>query len=262
MMLPLKVRRSTMAAQSRGSVNVFDQPSGAGTCSLTRVAAVTGPYPVPAVRVYLAVAPRFSRCCLDRVPCLTAYRRRLPGPGAVADAREGGGVFRLHEAADRHRPEVRAGRKGLCDVPDPVSPRAPFGGGITAGQAGRALQPRPVRQAPRPLRQGCPHLRAAAALGAPARRLGPDAAVVPGGRAVQVPGLAGAVRRRVRRQPASRNDPQPASLSHGTRRAAALGAVQPACPCAEPARPTTTNAASTSWRSSRCSVSAEAGGHA
>ncbi|WP_240980958.1 MULTISPECIES: tyrosine-type recombinase/integrase [unclassified Streptomyces] len=37
--------------------------------------------------------------------------------------------------------------------------------------------------------------------------------MVPGRRTAQVPGLTGAVRRRVRQQPASRNDPQPASLS-------------------------------------------------
>lgn len=35
----------------RGSVKVFVQPSGAGICSLTRVAAATWPFLVPAVLV-------------------------------------------------------------------------------------------------------------------------------------------------------------------------------------------------------------------
>ncbi|MDT0347742.1 hypothetical protein [Streptomyces litchfieldiae] len=83
-----------------------------------------------------------------------------------------------------------------------------------AGKAGRALHPRPVRQAPRPLRQRGSHLRAPAPLGAHARRPGPGAAMVPGRRAPQVPRFASAVRRRVRRGPASRNDPQSAALSH------------------------------------------------
>ena len=44
MMWPLKVSRSTIAAQSRGSVKVLVQPSGAGTCSLSRVPAATWSY--------------------------------------------------------------------------------------------------------------------------------------------------------------------------------------------------------------------------
>ncbi len=51
-----------------------------------------------------------------------------------------------------------------------------------------------VRQAARPVRQGRSHVGAAAAVGADAGRAGPGAALVPGRRARQVPGLGGAVR--------------------------------------------------------------------
>ena len=54
--------------------------------------------------------------------------------------------------------------------------------------------------------------------------------LVPRGCAAQVPRLTGAVRRRVRWQPPSRDDPQPAALSDGTRRTSGSRAVQPACP--------------------------------
>ncbi|HLI75367.1 MAG TPA: hypothetical protein VKV02_00355 [Acidobacteriaceae bacterium] len=60
--------------------------------------------------------------------------------------------------------------------------------------AGRALQPRPVRQAACPVREGRPDLRTAAAVGADAGRPGSCAALVPRRRARQVPGLGGAVR--------------------------------------------------------------------
>ena len=94
------------------------------------------------------------------------------------------GVLRVPEGPDRDGPQVRAGRPGLRAVPDAVSRRAAGGGGGACWTGpdvhfGRG----PVRQAARAVRQGRPHVRAAAAVGADAGRAGPGVALVPGRRA-------------------------------------------------------------------------------
>ena len=139
------------------------------------------------------------------------------------------GVLRVPEGPDRHGTEVRAGGPGLRVVPDAVSRRAAGRGVRAAGAGGCAFRPWPVRQAARSVRQGRTHLRAAAAVGADARRAGPGAALVRAGCAGPVPGLGGVVPRRVRSGAAPRHDPQPAAVSDGAGGPPGRGPVQPAC---------------------------------
>ena len=96
---------------------------------------------------------------------------------------------------------------GLRVVPDVVSRWVACRGVVAAGTGGYAFHPRAVRQVARPLRQGSSHVRAAAAVGADARRVGSGAALVRAGRPGSVPGLTGVVSRRIRAGVASGLDP-------------------------------------------------------
>lgn len=107
---------------------------------------------------------------------------------------------------------LRSEEASLLERPDLHFTRGPFGElHVRFGKGAHTSGPRPR-------------------LGAHARRPRPGPAMVPGRRTAQVPQLAGAVRRRVGRQPASWDHPQPAPLSDGTRRPPGDRPLQPACP--------------------------------
>ena len=103
-----------------------------------------------------------------------------PAVAAAADPGAGERVLRVPEVEDRHRPQVRSGRAGLRDVPDPVSRWAAVGRVCAAGDSGRAFRAWAVRQVACAVRQGRPHVRSPAAVGADAGRAGRAVALVPG----------------------------------------------------------------------------------
>ena len=105
----------------------------------------------------------------------TTRRRSLPPPTPERVAE----FFEFLKARIATARKYAPGGAGLRAVPDAVSRRAAVGGGGAAGAAGRALRAGPVRQAACAVRQGRPHVRAAAAVGADAGRAGPGVALVP-----------------------------------------------------------------------------------